>query len=172
MNLKSSKGFIGTDLTVAMIIIIITIPTIFGILYNIAKSNNYAKRQAYAVKIATDVLFMEHDIISVLFNEQNYREGAFKYKDHVGTIEIGDNVFIGARSIILYNTKIGSNCIIGAGSIVTEDIPNNSVVAGTPAKVIGTYDNTRKKFQEYSKKYSKYDLFDDKVLEELFWKQW
>lgn len=58
----------------------------------------------------------------------------------VGRIDIGNDVFIGAYSIILPNIKIGNKVIIGAGSVVTKDIPDNSVAAGNPAKVIGTYD--------------------------------
>lgn len=58
----------------------------------------------------------------------------------VGRIDIGDDVFIGAASIVLPNVKIGNRVIIGAGSVVTKDVPDNSVAAGNPAKVIGTYD--------------------------------
>ena len=42
--------------------------------------------------------------------------------------------------LILYDTKIGSNVIVAAGSIITKDVPDNVVVAGIPAKVIGTFD--------------------------------
>lgn len=56
----------------------------------------------------------------------------------IGLVSIGDNVFIGAGSIILPNVTIGSNVIIGAGSIVTRDIPDNSLAVGNPARVIGT----------------------------------
>ena len=41
---------------------------------------------------------------------------------------------------VLYDTKIGSNVIVAAGSIITKDVPDNVVVAGIPAKVIGTFD--------------------------------
>ena len=58
----------------------------------------------------------------------------------VGRIDIGDDVFIGAQSIVLPNVKIGNRVIVGAGSVVTKDIPENCVVAGNPARVIGTYD--------------------------------
>lgn len=54
----------------------------------------------------------------------------------LGKVVIGDNVFIGARSIILPNVKIGNNVVIGAGSVVTKNIPDNSIVAGIPAKVV------------------------------------
>lgn len=58
----------------------------------------------------------------------------------VGRIDIGNDVFIGASSIILPNVKIGNRVIVGAGSIVTKDIPDNSVAVGNPARVVGTYD--------------------------------
>lgn len=59
----------------------------------------------------------------------------------VGRIDIGNDVFIGASSIVLPNVKIGDKVIVGAGSIVTKDIPDNSVVVGNPAHIIGSYDD-------------------------------
>lgn len=58
----------------------------------------------------------------------------------VGRIEIGDNVFIGNRAVILPNVRIGNNVIVGAGSVVTKSIPDNSVVAGNPATIISSTD--------------------------------
>ena len=58
----------------------------------------------------------------------------------IGRIVIGDNVFVGYRSIILPNVKIGNNVIIGAGSVVTRNIPSNSVAVGNPARVICSCD--------------------------------
>lgn len=58
----------------------------------------------------------------------------------IGRVKIGNNVFIGAGSIILPNVTIGNNVIIGAGSIVTKDIESNCVVAGNPATMICTLD--------------------------------
>lgn len=51
-------------------------------------------------------------------------------------IVIEDNVFIGARSIILKGVTIGKNSVIGAGSVVTKSIPANCIAGGNPAKVI------------------------------------
>lgn len=51
-------------------------------------------------------------------------------------ITIGDDVWIGAGAMIMPGVTIGSRCVIGAGSIVKNDVADNSVVAGTPAKVI------------------------------------
>ena len=49
---------------------------------------------------------------------------------------IGENCFIGGRSIILPGVEIGNNCIIGAGSVVTRSIPEGSIAAGNPARII------------------------------------
>lgn len=87
--------------------------------------------------ISSDVLFMTHDGgISVLSN-LNY----FDFKaDKLAPIKIGNNVFVGARSTIMPGVTIGDNCIIGLGSIVTKDVPSNSVVCGIPARVIKNID--------------------------------
>lgn len=71
----------------------------------------------------------------------------------IGRVNIGDNVFIGAESVILPGVTIGDNVIIGANSTVVHDIPDNSVVAGSPAKIICTlaeYLSKEKKRMEYS----------------------
>lgn len=51
---------------------------------------------------------------------------------------IGDNCFIGVRSMILPGVKIGNQVIIGANSVVTKDIPSNSVAVGNPARIVKT----------------------------------
>lgn len=65
--------------------------------------------------------------------------------DVFGPISVGNNVFIGIRSIIMPGVHIGDNCVIGAGSIVTKDVKEGSVVAGVPARQIGTIDDYRTK---------------------------
>lgn len=55
-------------------------------------------------------------------------------------ISVGNDVYIGIRSIVMPGVRIGNRVIIGAGSIVTRDIPDNSVAAGVPARVIKTVD--------------------------------
>lgn len=65
-------------------------------------------------------------------------------KVETGPIVIGDEVWIGAGSIILPRVTIGNNCVVAAGSVVTKDVPQNSVVAGVPARVIDTIDLKQK----------------------------
>lgn len=51
-------------------------------------------------------------------------------------IEIGNDVWIGGSCVILPGTTIGDNSIVAAGSVVTKDVPSNSIVAGNPAKIL------------------------------------
>ncbi|MDR3548197.1 MAG: DapH/DapD/GlmU-related protein, partial [Candidatus Pacebacteria bacterium] len=59
--------------------------------------------------------------------------------DEDSYVEIGDGSFIGYGAVILPNVRIGKRAVIGANSVVTHDVPDFSVVAGSPAKVIRTY---------------------------------
>ena len=52
------------------------------------------------------------------------------------TTLIGKNVFIGARVTVLKGVSVGENSVIASGSVVTRDVPKNSIVAGVPARVI------------------------------------
>lgn len=89
------------------------------------------------VVVTSGVLFVTHDVTNFMLNHTN--TGHF-YKYQSGCIEIMNNVFIGSNSIILPNTRIGNNVIVGAGTVVTKDVPDNSVVVGNPARVICTFD--------------------------------
>ena len=52
-------------------------------------------------------------------------------------LEIGEDVWIGARAIVLHGCKrIGAHSIIGAGAVVTKDVPDYAIVGGNPAKII------------------------------------
>lgn len=93
------------------------------------------------VNISTNVSFVTHDVIHMIIDPEkleNARKSIknYKFREAVGCIEIGDNVFISTGSVILYDVKIGNNVIITAGSVVSQDVPSNSVVRGNPAKVI------------------------------------
>ena len=53
----------------------------------------------------------------------------------IGRVTIGNDVFIGAESVVLPGVTIGNNVTIGAGSVVTKDIPDNVVAVGNPCRV-------------------------------------
>lgn len=57
----------------------------------------------------------------------------------LGRVKIGNDVFVGAGTIILPGVEIGDNVIIGAGSVVSKSIPSNTVAVGNPAHAIGSY---------------------------------
>lgn len=73
--------------------------------------------------------------------------------DRVGPIDIRDNVFIGIDAIVMPSVTIGPNAIVAAGSVVTKDVPPNSVVAGVPAKRICSLDDSIEKLKELNADY-------------------
>lgn len=81
--------------------------------------------------IGAECLIVDSDFHGIPLGEGNPTRSA--------SIEIGNNVFIGTRSIILKGVKIGNRAVIGAGSVVTSNIPENSLAAGNPARVIRTF---------------------------------
>ena len=90
------------------------------------------------VTLASGVRLLAHDASTV-------KAGAHT---KIGIVQIGNNVFIGADSIVLCDTRIGDNVVIGAGSVVTHDIPSNCVYAGNPAKYVCSFDDYQNKHQE------------------------
>lgn len=79
------------------------------------------------VGIASDVMIYnsEHDI------------NAEDFKAIEASVEIGDHVFIGPRTIIMPGVKVGKGAVVAAGAVVTKDVPEYAIVGGVPAKVIG-----------------------------------
>jgi carbonic anhydrase/acetyltransferase-like protein (isoleucine patch superfamily) len=86
------------------------------------------------VTVTAGVQFITHDGSTWLLRDDKGRRHRY------GTIEIGNDVFIGTNSIILPGVRIGNRVIVGAGSVVNRSIPDNCVVAGIPARFIGTFD--------------------------------
>ena len=66
--------------------------------------------------------------------------GGYRFAEKKGKIIIGNNVFIGANTTILYDVTIGNNVVIGAGSVVTKNIPDDCVAAGVPCKKLGEFE--------------------------------
>ena len=90
------------------------------------------------VCISANVRILAHD------TSTEYANGHTK----IGIVDIGDNVYIGYGATVLCNVRIGRNAIIGAGSVVTKDIPANTVCAGNPAKFVCTAEEYRAKHAE------------------------
>lgn len=103
------------------------------------------------VTISREVMLLTHDY-SLTNAMASIGKGVIKrHEGEMYTlkgISIGDNCFIGARASILPGTTIGNNCIIGACCVVKGSIPDNSIVIGNPARIVG---DTR----EYARKYLK-----------------
>lgn len=72
-------------------------------------------------------------------------------------IKIGNNVFIGKKTILMPNCEIGDNCIVGAGSVVRGKIPNGSVVMGNPAEIVGDVFKLAKKWQSIAPQFIRTD---------------
>lgn len=118
--------------------------------------------EPYLIKIGNHV--------SVTFSHFETHDGGvwvlrdeFPEIDLVKPIIVGDNVFIGYGSIILPGTKIGNNVVVGARSVVSGVIPDNVVVAGTPARIIkdlSAYKTKMMRFGENSAKMSPGDKRD------------
>ena len=86
-----------------------------------------------------------------------------------GKVKIGNNVYFAQKCTVLKGVTIGDNCIVGYGSLITKDIPNNSVVAGCPAKVICSIEEYYKKRKEkvlfrYLRRLTCVNLFCDKIF--------
>ena len=75
----------------------------------------------------------------------------------IGRVNIGNNVFVGAESVVLPGVSIGNNVVIGANSTVTHDVPDNMVYAGTPARAVCTLEEYLAKETEQMKVFPCYD---------------
>lgn len=119
------------------------------------------------VSIAADVVFCNHDVMYRVFNNlgEKRKNGYVKF---YGCIEVMDNVFIGAKSIIMPNVRIGSNVIVAAGSIVTKDLQSGGVYAGNPARRIGDFEKLVSDRTTWSQKWGK---FDEKSLQDHLWQE-
>ncbi len=91
------------------------------------------------VRVASNVSFITHDVTHNMLNNISKYAGGYRFDEKKGNIVIGDNVFIGANSTVLYDVTIGNNVIVGAGSVVVKDLPDNSVCVGVPCRVIGDF---------------------------------
>lgn len=85
-----------------------------------------------------------------------------KRLDAVGPVIIKDDVFIGRGATILPGVTIGPRAIVGAGSVVSKDVPPNSVVAGNPARFIRTLDEHVERMQQRTDSYPWHKIIEER----------
>lgn len=81
--------------------------------------------------------------VTIMTSMHNHRSARFIPYDEIellNPVEIGVASWIGFGAIIMPGIVLGKGCIVGAGSVVTESFPDGSIVAGNPAKIVGTRD--------------------------------
>jgi len=118
-------------------------------------NDTYISPKAYLDKNAKGMLsignncFITRDTI-ILVHSQAKQGGprALWGKNEFAKVTIGNNVFIGVKTVIMPGITIGDNVIIGACSLVTKDIPSNTVAVGIPAKVTASMADTIPNFDQ------------------------
>lgn len=95
--------------------------------------------------ISVNVVFLTHDFS---ISKGLKMIGAEESGKFIKPISVGENCFIGMRTILLPGTSIGNNVIIGAGSVVKGKIPDGVVIAGNPAKILCTTEEWAKRHYE------------------------
>ncbi len=91
------------------------------------------------ITIGSDCAF--GDSVQIYDHDHTFAAKEVKFRSQgysTKPVRIGNNVWVGARAIILKGVDIGDNCVIGAGAVVTKSIPANSIAVGVPTKVIKT----------------------------------
>jgi len=129
--------------------------------------NNYFRKQGITIgnncHIYSNILSSEPYLISIgdnvtfsndvqLINHDNSICKIFPDKtDIFGRITIGNNCFIGARTILLYGVTLADDIIVAAGSVVTRSFSESGIIiGGNPAKKIGNWDTFAKKVSPYA----------------------
>lgn len=106
---------------------------------HIATSESFLISIGNNVTISSNVQFITHD-----YSAHIVIPGT---SDLYGRITIGNNCFIGDNSTVLYGVTLGDNIVVAAGSVVTKSFYDNEVIiAGNPARIIGTWDKYREKY--------------------------
>ena len=105
---------------------------------------NFTVLDVCPVNIGSNVFFGPNCSLMTPMHPLRWQERNIKFKDdktayddeYAKPINIRDNCWISANAVITGGVTIGEGCVIGAGSVVTKDIPANSLAAGNPCKVI------------------------------------
>ncbi len=120
------------------------------------------------VRIHKTAIIVTHDVVNG-FLKNAKPDWDFGHTERLGCVEIMDNVYVAMNVVIMPDVRIGKNCIITAGSVVTSDIPENSVASGNPAKPIGRFDMymaLRRMSKNQNVKFKNQELPDDLAIEQ------
>ena len=108
---------------------------------DLATSESYLIEIGDNVTISNGVQFITHDNSVCKVMPQ--------FTNIFGRIKIGENSFIGAKSIVMMGVNIPANTIVGAGSVVTRSfVEERTIIAGNPARIIGNWDAYESKFSD------------------------
>lgn len=100
------------------------------------------------VELKDKAIMGQHVIVSAL--NHNYEDISLPIKDQgvrVFPVVVGEGTWVGSGSILTAGCKIGKHCVVAAGSVVTKPVPDYSMVAGNPAKLIKQYNSETKKWE-------------------------
>ena len=100
-------------------------------------NNSIISSHSFICSLVTigDNVFIGHSVMTVNdINPPSFRRTGSK-EDWLST-NICDNAVIG-NGCVIFPVRIGENAVVGAGSVITKDVPDNTKVAGSPAKIIG-----------------------------------
>jgi len=105
------------------------------ILSNVVTTEPWLVSIGDRVTISSKVTIVTHDGSGWLVSDERGRR--YRY----APVTIGSEVFVGTGATIMPGVEIGDRCVVAAGAVVTRSVPAGSVVAGVPARVIGSYDD-------------------------------
>ena len=100
--------------------------------FNMEKGVNIDANFCNLISVGNNVTLAKN--VYILAHDASMKK--FLGKTKVAKVEVGNNVFVGAHTVILPGVKIGDDVVIGANSTVTKSIPKSEVWGGTPAKYI------------------------------------
>ncbi|MCD8206708.1 MAG: acyltransferase [Bacteroidales bacterium] len=137
-NFKMNNCFYGNPLSVTPCAIYVGENATLEIGENVGISSSFitaweSVKIGNNVKIGGGCYIIDTDFHSL---HPKYRANPETDIAATAAVEIGDNVFIGATSIVLKGSKIGRNSVVGAGSVVNGEIPENEIWAGNPARLV------------------------------------
>ena len=99
------------------------------------------------ITIGNHVMTAQNVVMSGLNHGFSEVTTAFRYQPcTTGMIVVGDGSWVGANSVITAGVSVGKYCVVAAGSVVTRNVPDYSMVAGSPARVIKQFDHQQKEW--------------------------